>query len=168
MLRLAFTSVLLLSVIAVAQTALPVGTARPDSVPASIPASSCPSQSSTVASSSLPDAPSALCGSPNKSDGMSSTSGMLLAPPAMAMEPNANNGGRVLDRKFILLHSLSTVALLADLETTAHAIAAQPKATELNPLFGEHPTRARLYGIAVPLNALSFYLSYRAKKNEPK
>jgi hypothetical protein len=92
---------------------------------------------------------------------------MLLTPPVTVVAPNTNSG-HVLDRKFILLHSLSTVALLADLETTARAIAAQPKASELNPLFGEHPTRARLYGIAVPLNALSFYLSYRAKKNEPK
>jgi len=99
---------------------------------------------------------------------MGDTSGILLALPAMAVEPNANNRGHILDRKFILLHSLSTVALLADLETTARAIAAQPRAPELDPLFGEHPTRARLYGIAVPLNALSFYLSYHAKKTEPK
>jgi hypothetical protein len=99
---------------------------------------------------------------------MGDTNGILLAPPATAMEPNAYNRGRVLDRKFILLQSLSTVALLADIETTAHAVAAQPRATELNPLFGAHPTRARLYGISVPLNALSFFLSYRAKKAEPK
>ena len=131
--------------------------------------SSCSSQSPVAAaSSSLPDAPSASCGSPDKIDGTGYTNGILLAPPAMAFEPNTNSRVRVLDHKFILLQSLSTVALLADVETTVHAIAAQPRATELNPLFGAHPTRARLYGIAVPLNALSFYLSYHAKKTEPK
>jgi hypothetical protein len=165
--RLAFTSVLLLSVMAASQTALPVGNAPPDSMPSST-LSSCSSQSPAAASSSLPDAPSASCGSPDKSDGTGDTNGILLAPPAMAFEPNANNRARVVDRKFILLQSLSTLALLADVETTVHAIAVQPRATELNPLFGAHPTRARLYGIAVPLNALSFYLSYRAKKTEPK
>lgn len=168
MLRLAFTSVLLLSVMATSQTALPVGPARSDSMPSSTPTSSCQSQSPAVACPSLPDAPSVFHDSPNNSEGMGGTSGFLLAPPAMAVEPNANSCGRILDRKFILLYSLSTVALLADLETTARAVAAQPSATELNPLFGEHPTRARLYGIAVPLNALSFYLSYHAKKTEPK
>ena len=57
-------------------------------------------------------------------------------PSALAIERTTPNGLRTLDRKFILLHSLSTVALLADLETTARAVAAQPSATELNPLFG--------------------------------
>lgn len=137
-------------------------------MPSSTPTSSCTSQIPAVASPSVPDAPSAFTGSPNKSEGMGDASGFLLAPQAMAVEPNANSRGRILDRKFILLYSLSTVALLADLETTVRAVAAQPRATELNPLFGEHPTRARLYGIAVPLNALSFYLSYHAKKTEPK
>jgi hypothetical protein len=168
MLRLAFVSVLLLSVVAASQTALPVGTPLPDSLASSTPPSSCPGQSPTADSSSLPDAPSASFGSPNKSDRMGDTSGSQMAPTAMAVEPSTNRRPHTLDRKFILLHSLSTVALLTDLETTARGIAATPKAAELNPLFGAHPTRARLYGIAVPLDALSFYLSYRAKKNEPK
>jgi hypothetical protein len=59
------------------------------------------------------------------------------------------------------------VALVADLETTVHALAGRPKTSELNGLFGAHPTRVRLYGIAVPLDAVSFYLSYRSKKTEP-
>ncbi len=89
-------------------------------------------------------------------------------PLALAMEPTTNTGSRTLDRKFILLHSLSTGTLFADLETTVHALAGQAKATELNGLFGAHPTRARLYGIALPLDAVSFYLSYRSKKAEPR
>ncbi|MGA8837675.1 MAG: hypothetical protein WCF74_16885 [Candidatus Sulfotelmatobacter sp.] len=88
-------------------------------------------------------------------------------PPTLAVEQNTNKRWRTLDNKFTLLHTLSTVALVGDLETTVRGLAAQPKATELNPIFGEHPTRARLYGIAVPLNAFSFYLSYHYKKTAP-
>jgi hypothetical protein len=84
------------------------------------------------------------------------------------MKQTTDTGSRTLDGRFILLHTLSTGALFADLETTARALAGQTKATELNGLFGGHPTRARLYGIAVPLDAVSFYLSYRSKKIEPR
>jgi hypothetical protein len=71
------------------------------------------------------------------------------------------------DRRFIVLHTLSAMALVADVETTVRVLAEQPKANELNPLFGGRPTRARLYGIGLPLNALSFYLSYHYKRMNP-
>ena len=153
MLRLAVASVLLLSIMATSQTATPIGIA--------------PTDYRATASSSLPDAPSMFRG-PNTTDGTGDLSGTRIVSPPLAAEPNTSSRRYTLDREFILLHSLSAVALVADLETTAHLFTGQPKATELNPLFGKHPTRARLYGIAVPLDALSFYMSYRAKKAQPK
>jgi hypothetical protein len=118
-------------------------------------------------SSDLPEAPGASGGGPNSADGTRDLSGTRFVPPTPPVGRNTTRSWHTLDTKFILLQTLSTVALLLDLETTAQAFEQQPKATELNPLFGAHPTRARLYGIAVPLSAFSFYLSYHYKKMEP-
>ncbi len=71
-----------------------------------------------------------------------------------------------MDRKFILLQALSAMALVADVETTVRDLQGQTIG-ELNPLFGQHPTRARLYGMNVPLNILTFYVSYHYKKSQP-
>ena len=81
-------------------------------------------------------------------------------------ERNRNGNLRVVDSKFILLNALSTLALVADLETTAHDLEGA-KSAELNPLFGQHPSRARLYGVSVPLNVISIYVSYHYKKSQP-
>jgi hypothetical protein len=119
------------------------------------------------ASSELPDAPTAGQGGSSSANETRDVSGSRLGFPTLAEERNTRGSGHTMDRNFILLHALSTVALFADLETTARSFQGQGKATELNPLFGAHPTRARLYGIAVPLNVLSFYFSYHYKKIEP-
>lgn len=206
MFRVALAGMLLLSIMATAQTARRVGSAPPDSAPAVSPISSCvwqgparalladsfssigsgrldvfaqdnrllvevnhaaPSAAATTPPD-LPQAPSAVPGGRNSTDDAHDLSGTRFVPPTLTVEQNTNNKRwRTLDNKFILLHTLSTVALVADLETTVRGLAAQPKATELNPIFGEHPTRARLYGIAVPLNAVSLYLSYHYKKTAP-
>jgi hypothetical protein len=121
-----------------------------------------PASSATV-SSDLPETPR-----PQSTVGTPEVSRTRAVPPALDMKQTTNTGSRTLDGKFVLLHTLSTGALFADLETTARALAGPAKATELNGLFGGHPTRARLYGIAVPLDAVSFYLSYRSKKIEPR
>jgi hypothetical protein len=119
-------------------------------------------------SSDLPEAPTALQGAPSSADGRRDFTVTPVVSPTLAAGRNSTPSGRTMDREFVLLHTLSTVALIADLETTARGFEAQPKATELNPMFGARPTRARLYGIAVPLNALSLYLSYHYKKVEPR
>ena len=118
-------------------------------------------------SSDLPEAPVAFQGGPSSADGTRDLSGTRFVPPTLVAEPNTNRRGHTVDRNFILLHAFSAAALVADLETTVRSFQGQGKATELNPLFGAHPTRARLYGIAVPINAFSFYLSYHYKKIEP-
>lgn len=90
-----------------------------------------------------------------------------FAAPTLLMEPN-DNKWHTLDRKFILFSLLSTAATIADAETTARGLKANPNATELNPLFGKHPTRARLYGISIPANSLLIYWSYHFKKVAPR
>jgi hypothetical protein len=80
---------------------------------------------------------------------------------------NRNGNPRTLDGRFILLQALSSAALVADVETTVRDLQGS-KSVELNPSFGQHLTRARLYGINVPLNILCFYVSYRYKKREPQ
>ncbi len=126
-----------------------------------------PTAACVAVTRNLPEAPSASPEGANSADPTPNVSETSLVSPALASERDTYRSGRTLDRKFILLHALSTVALVADLETTVRSFEGQAKATEVNPLFGAHPTRARLYGIAVPLNALSFYLSYHYKKVEP-
>jgi hypothetical protein len=173
MLRLALASVLLLSIGAVSQTAPQVDHARPEADQAAT------SAAATI-SPDLPEAPSAIERALKSTD---SAPGFvapdlvatdLVAPdlggtrfvsPA-AGERNKGSAPRTLDRKFILLQTLSAAALVADVETTMRDLGGQ-RASELNPLFGQHPTRARLYGINVPLNVLSFYVSYHFKKTEP-
>lgn len=160
MLRLALASVLLLSTGAASQTAKQVGNAQPE-------LNQGVASAAGVASSDLPEAPSAIGGSPAHTDVEPAPSGTRLVSTTPALEQNSDGSRHTFDRQFILLHTLSTVALVADLETTAYDLGGQSKFAELNPLFGQHPTRARLYGIAVPLNALSFYVSYRYKKSAP-
>jgi hypothetical protein len=157
MIRLARGSVLLLlmSAAGAAQTATPIENARPERIQ--------PTSSAATVSSDLPDAPSA--GS-RSSEGEGESGGTRFAPPALTVGKDTEARFRTVDRRFILLHALSTLALVADVETTVRDLQGQ-KANEVNPLFGAHPTRARLYGVGVPLNVFSFYLSYHYKKADP-
>jgi hypothetical protein len=187
---------LFLSTVAACQSAMHAGIASSDSDPSLSPILSCFGQSPARASSvdivlpvtrfsldgcarenhlnqtlvclgettDLPEAPSALPG--GSGDLTLEGSETSFASPALELENNINRG-RTLDRNFILLHTLGAVALVADLETTVRGLQRQANGAELNPLFGAHPTRARLYGIAVPLNIFSFYVSYHYKKIQP-
>jgi hypothetical protein len=148
--------VLLLSIAARAQT--PVTNSTNNS-----PANHVPS----AAASSLFESPRAIgdCGS--ASDATCAIKREASPIATFSAQAEVNNSRRVLDRKFILFHSLNTLAMVADIESTAHALAGKSGAVELNPLFGQHPTRARMYGIGVPVNALTFFLSHRAKKVAP-
>jgi hypothetical protein len=188
-------SVLLMSVVAAAQATMQVGVSRSDScisskwlnqslvdgmladdvftplslafdydqIPDSLTRNSASAEQAT--SSNLPGAPSALQSYPENKGNTIDSSATRSQLQSLAQVGATNNSKLTLDRKFILLQTFSTSALVADLETTAHVFAGrQPKAIELDPLFGQHPTRARLYGIGVPLDAFIFYMSYHAKK----
>ena len=142
---------------AAAQTATPVENVRPEV-----------NQAVAVVRASpldLPEAPSTIAGSSTGDDTPQTGGTRFLATPVE--DRNRNGNPRTLDSRFILLQALSTAALVADVETTVRDLQGS-KSVELNPLFGQHPTRARLYGINVPLNLLSFYVSYRYKKREPQ
>ncbi|MHB8216457.1 MAG: hypothetical protein ACYDDS_10285 [Candidatus Sulfotelmatobacter sp.] len=159
MLRLALASVLLFSTGAASQTATQVDHPRPEvdqkaDSPIATP------------SSELPEAPSSIGGSPTSADSAPAMSGTRFVAATAVEEQKRNGNPRVVDSKFILLNALSTLALVADLETTAHDLEGT-RSAELNPLFGQHPSRARLYGVSVPLNVISFYVSYHYKKSQP-
>ena len=72
---------------------------------------------------------------------------LQFVPPTFSIEPNNGQRWHTLDAKFITLHALSTAALIADSEATLQGLKEKPKATELDPLFGKHPTAARLYSL---------------------
>lgn len=185
MFRLALASVFLLPIAASSQTATPIDVAAPDSTRFLSPTSShvgagakvnClpveikreGASSAATIFSNLPEAPEPFSGESTDTHGNDTrnVSGMGVAAPIV--EQPTDRSSSTMDRQFILLNALSTAALVADVETTIHAVGGETQANELNPLFGAHPTRARLYGITLPLNALSFYLSYHAKKTMPK
>ena len=159
MLRLALSSVLLFSIGAASQTATQVDHPLPEVDQKADSATATPS-------SELPEAPSAIGGSRKSTDGAPVVSGTRFVATTPVEERNRNGNLRTVDSKFILLNALSTLALVADLETTAHDLEGA-KSAELNPLFGQHPSRARLYGVSVPLNVISFYVSYHYKKSQP-
>jgi hypothetical protein len=152
-------STMFLSTMAAGQSVIHAGTVSSDSDP---------SPSDRVADTEdLPEAPSASPGGHSSGDAANDVSETRLASPALELEKSTGKRGHTLDRNFILLHAISAAALVADLETTVRGVQGQVNGAELNPVFGAHPTRARLYGIAVPLNVLSFYVSYHYKKVEP-
>jgi hypothetical protein len=167
MLRLALTSVFLLSIVARSQTATPIDIPGAKANCFLVEVKKDGASSAATTFSHLPRAPEPSGDSTDtRGSDMRNVSGMGVAVPIVA--PSMESSSRTMDRQFILLNALSTVALVADVEATIHAVGGETKANEVNPVFGAHPTRARLYGITLPLNALSFYLSYHAKKTMPK
>ena len=148
---------LCVSTMAAGQSAIHAGAVSSESDP-----------SPSVSVAEKPDLPEAPSASPVQSGGdvTREVTDTHFASP-MLVEKSTPRTGHTLDRNFILLHAVSAAALVADLETTIRGVQGQANGAELNPLFGAHPTRARLYGIAVPLNVFSFYVSYRYKKMEP-
>jgi hypothetical protein len=121
---------------------------------------------------SLPEFPQATSlgwlGSSSTDQDAGERSEAQFVPPTFSIEPNAGLRWHTLDSKFITLQALSTMALIADAETTLRGLKQNPEATELNPLFGRHPTPARLFGIAVPLQVFNICFSYHLKKIAPR
>jgi hypothetical protein len=73
---------------------------------------------------------------------------------------------RTIDRQFILLNTLLVAVTLADAETTLNCLSS-PRCHEVNPILGSHPTRGKMYALAVPLTTVSVYLSYHYKRKSP-
>jgi|GEM_PF-4469860 len=73
---------------------------------------------------------------------------------------------RTIDRQFVALNALQVLAAIADAETTLNCVSS-PHCSEVNPILGSHPTRGRMYALAVPLTALSVFVSYHYKRKSP-
>jgi hypothetical protein len=65
-------------------------------------------------------------------------------------------------RKFWALTAFSAAMTVADIELTQNCLATVRGCYETDPLYGTHPTRARMYAINVPINAAVAYVSYKA------
>jgi hypothetical protein len=72
---------------------------------------------------------------------------------------------RIVDWKFGILAALALGSTIADAEVTLHC--PQP-CREVNPLYGAHPTRARLYGTNAPFLVGEIMLSRLVRKRSPE
>ena len=101
------------------------------------------------------------------------TFAFLLTSVAWASElPNAPSssskpGLATADGKFLFLASAYTAALVADYETTQSCLA-RGACRELNPVFGSHPSRLRMYAIGGAISAGTIYGSYYLKKKRKR
>lgn len=71
-------------------------------------------------------------------------------------------------RAFLLLSVAAGVATVVDVEVTTHCLQTKPNCRELNPLFGSHPSRARLYATALPLTIGQVWFSNYLRKKYPE
>lgn len=77
--------------------------------------------------------------------------------PAVAQPPQSKP---VVDAQFISMSALVMGLTIADIETTQHCLG-NGTCKELNPLIPH--SRAGMYAVNLPINALAMYLSYRLK-----
>lgn len=72
----------------------------------------------------------------------------------------------IADGEFVALALSSVLATVVDIESTAYIQKNFDDAEEVNAwLYGEHPRRAHMYAINVPLGIVFAALSYRLRKN---
>jgi hypothetical protein len=69
----------------------------------------------------------------------------------------------IADKKFWILAGLEAGATIADFETTQWAERVRPDGGEVNPLYGSHPGRMRMYGIGMSLTGVQILLQYKSK-----
>ena len=89
-------------------------------------------------------------------DAPSYTAAYLIRP----IEPAKPKPARVADATFIGMSALAMGLTVADIETTQHCLG-NGTCRELNPLMPH--SRAGMYAVNVPVNALLMYVSYRLK-----
>lgn len=77
--------------------------------------------------------------------------------PIEAAQPKAK---RVVDAKFVGMSALVMGTTIADIETTQHCLG-NGTCRELNPMIPH--SRAGMYAVNLPINALAMYVSYRLK-----
>jgi len=93
---------------------------------------------------------------------------MALAPgPNLIMVERPKPKVRTFNRSFTVLALLSAAAMVADVELTANCLKTVPNCRESNPLMGSDPSRARLYGVNVPIYAGTILLSRMLRHRSP-
>lgn len=75
---------------------------------------------------------------------------------------------RIFNRTFAILTAVSAAAMVADIELTANCLKTAVNCHEANPLLGKDPSRARLYGVNVPIFAGEMMLSRMLRRKERK
>jgi len=82
--------------------------------------------------------------------------------------PPAEVKSRIFNRTFAILAAVSAAATVADVELTANCLKTSVNCHEANPLWGKDPSRARLYGVNVPIYAGEMMLSRVLRRKERK
>ena len=88
---------------------------------------------------------------------------ILCAAPAWADEHDKKHH-KLIDRKMIVAGLTMLAGEIADNETTMAVLARNRHAQELNPFYGAHPTRLRIYSIGTALTGLMFIGSVAARE----
>jgi hypothetical protein len=88
-----------------------------------------------------------------------------MAPYIRPIEREKAKRSRVVDTKFIGMSALAMGLTIADIESTQHCLG-NGTCRELNPLMPN--SRAGMYAVSIPVNAVAMYLSYRLKASGHK
>ena len=121
--------------------------------------------SQSVAEQALPDSASS---SKAAAEGASTFTAqpIRVTPPALLIQSNPpQERRRVVDRSFLWTTLFQVGATVADIESTQYGLS--HGARELNPLYGNHPSRAKQYVITMPITAGVLAWSYRLKRSAP-
>jgi hypothetical protein len=115
---------------------------------------------------SLPDSASTSKAAAENSDMPFVVRPVPIRPPTLRIETGPTAERRhVADRKFLIASLFQIGATIGDIESTQYGLG--HGATEANPLFGSHPSRATQYAIAMPIAAGVVAWSYRLKRSAP-
>lgn len=74
---------------------------------------------------------------------------------------------RTVDKKFLILFGMAAVLTVTDIELSQHCLQAGT-CHEANPLYGTNPTRARMYGMNIPILGAQTILSAWLKRRHPE
>jgi hypothetical protein len=99
----------------------------------------------------LPDAPQTQAGMQRAAP---------IQPHGVSSQPSASNRG------FVLVSTLSFGTMIADIESTRHAIESCGL-QEVNPLYGRNPSRGKLYAINLPITGAQNLLAWYVHKRKP-
>jgi hypothetical protein len=97
---------------------------------------------------------------PSRLSGASVKPTAYMVPYLRPVETPKPKRSRVMDTKFVAMSALAMGLTIADIESTQHCLG-NGTCRELNPLIPH--TRAGMYAVNVPINALAMYVSYRLK-----